>query len=57
MKPQVFRGGKNLPHISSISEILSADPDAQLSIFTRFGGPALSQHIKGDTTDNIDGLP
>lgn len=42
---------KQLPHMRSVSEILSADPDAQLSIFTRFGGPTLSQHIKGDTTD------
>lgn len=46
MKPQVFPGKKN-----SVTEILSADPDAQLSIFTHFGGPTLSQHIKGDTTD------
>lgn len=42
---------KNLPHIGSVSEMLSADPDAQLSIFTHLWGPTLSQHIKGDTTD------
>ena len=42
---------KTLQHIRSVSEILSADPDAQLSIFTRSWGPTLSQHIKGDTTD------
>lgn len=42
---------KKIPRMKSISEILSADPNAQLSIFTRLRGPTLSQHIKGDTTD------
>lgn len=59
MKPQVFPGrkNKNLPHIGCVSEILSADPDAQLSISTCFGGPTLSQHIKGGHYRHLDGLP
>lgn len=31
--------------MSLVPEILSADPDAKLSIFTYFKGPTLSQHI------------
>lgn len=33
--------------MSSVPELLSADSDAKLSIFTYFKGPTLSQHIKG----------
>lgn len=49
--PGVPLGGKKLHSIRPVSEILSGDPDAQLSIFTYFGVPTLSQPIKGDTTD------
>lgn len=51
MKPQVFPGGKKHVCVRSVSEMLSADPNAQLSIFTCFRGSTLSQQIKGDTTD------
>ncbi len=52
-----WRKKKHLPRIRLVSATLSADPDAQLSIFTHFGGPTLSQHIKGGHYRHLDGLP